>query len=81
MKWTVEAIFEGGVLRPLAPLPFQNQQRVRLTIESEALGTSDVPSTGAKPTPEGRQRLIRRLGEAGYKFSGPPPAREELYER
>ena len=34
MTITVEAIYENGVLKPAQPLPLQEQQRVRLTVET-----------------------------------------------
>jgi len=30
----VDAIYEGGVLRPLVPLPLEEHQRVRVTVSS-----------------------------------------------
>ena len=34
MSTAVEAIYEGGILRPLAPLPFAEHTRVRVSVES-----------------------------------------------
>lgn len=33
MQHSIDAIYEGGVFRPLEVLPLSDQQRVRLTIE------------------------------------------------
>lgn len=35
---TIEAIFVGGVFRPLGDVPIAENQRVRLTIESAPVG-------------------------------------------
>jgi len=34
MTLTVEAVYESGVLKPAQPLPLQEQERVRLTVET-----------------------------------------------
>ena len=36
MTLTVEAVYENGVLKPAAPLPLQEHQHVRVTIEPAA---------------------------------------------
>jgi len=33
MTLTVEAIYENGVLKPLQPLPLQEQEKVRITVQ------------------------------------------------
>jgi predicted DNA-binding antitoxin AbrB/MazE fold protein len=33
MSITVEAVYEGGVLKPSEPLPFKEHETVRLTVE------------------------------------------------
>jgi predicted DNA-binding antitoxin AbrB/MazE fold protein len=35
MSVPVEAVFENGLLRPLTPLPFANQQRVWIRVEPQ----------------------------------------------
>ena len=35
MTRTVEVVYEGGVLRPLEPLPFAENQRLRITVSEE----------------------------------------------
>ena len=73
MTQKVEAIYSGGVLKPTRELPFQEQQRVRLTVE-----TIDDPETD-------RQAAVARLkaGIASMRFfsDGPLPSREELHDR
>ena len=39
MEMTVQAVYEGGVLRPLQPVPFKDRQEVTVTISDEA----DIP--------------------------------------
>ena len=43
MSTAVEAIYEGGILRPLAPLPFAEHERVRVSVESHVVVPSDAP--------------------------------------
>ena len=43
MSLIVEAIYESGVLKPLAPLPeLKEQERVRLTLERSSVGEDAV---------------------------------------
>ena len=35
MEKTVQAVYEGGVLRPLEPVPLEDQQQVTVTISDE----------------------------------------------
>ena len=69
----VEAIYSGGVLKPTRDLSLQDQQRVRLTVE-----TIDEP-------PGDREAAVARLtaGVASMRFfsEGPLPSREELHDR
>jgi len=69
----VEAIYIGGVLKPTRELPLQDQQRVRLTVE-----TIDEPVSD-------REAAVARLkaGIASMRFfsEGPLPSREELHDR
>jgi predicted DNA-binding antitoxin AbrB/MazE fold protein len=52
MAITVEAVYENGVLRPVAALPLTENQKVRLTIEAPASPTRPaagvIPCTDAK---------------------------------
>jgi predicted DNA-binding antitoxin AbrB/MazE fold protein len=47
MSITVEAIYEGGVLKPVKPLPLRDQEKVRVTIEPE--GTLAEQTAGMLP--------------------------------
>jgi predicted DNA-binding antitoxin AbrB/MazE fold protein len=68
----VEAIYSGGVLNPTRNLSLQEQQRVRLTVE-----TIDEPDAD-------RVAAVDRLkaGIASMRFfsEGPLPSREELHQ-
>jgi len=43
MEKTVQAVYEGGVLRPLEPLPLQDLQEVTVTISDEGNIPRDHP--------------------------------------
>jgi hypothetical protein len=43
MEMTVQAVYEGGVLRPLQPVPFQDRQEVTVTISDEGNIPGDHP--------------------------------------
>jgi predicted DNA-binding antitoxin AbrB/MazE fold protein len=68
----VEAIYTGGVLKPARDLCLEDQQRVRLTVE-----TIDEPAGD-------REAAVARLkaGIASMRFfsEGPLPSREELHD-
>jgi predicted DNA-binding antitoxin AbrB/MazE fold protein len=34
MTFTIEAVYENGVLKPTQPLPFKEQERVTITVET-----------------------------------------------
>src|SRR6266852_5512133 len=36
MPITVEAVYEGGVLKPVEPLPLREHEKVRVTVQQEA---------------------------------------------
>lgn len=73
MTQKVEAIYTGGVLKPTRELCLQDQQRVRLTVETIEEPVSD------------RGAAVDRLkaGIASMRFfsEGPLPSREELHDR
>jgi predicted DNA-binding antitoxin AbrB/MazE fold protein len=73
MTQTIDAIYTGGVLKPVAELPLRENQRVRLTVE-----TIDEISND-------RDAAVSRLkaGIASMRFfsKGALPVREELHDR
>jgi predicted DNA-binding antitoxin AbrB/MazE fold protein len=60
MTFTIEAVYENGVLKPAQPLPLQEHEKVKITIQpaiSLAKQTAGmVPWTGDAETLE---RLVR----------------------
>jgi predicted DNA-binding antitoxin AbrB/MazE fold protein len=43
MEKTVQAVYEGGVLRPLEPIPLEDRQEVTVTISDEGHVPRDHP--------------------------------------
>ena len=68
-----DAIYSGGVLKPLGDVYLQESEHVRLTIER------------TQRSEQSRQLAVDRLrlGIAQMRFflAGPPPARDELHDR
>jgi len=68
-----DAIYSGGVLKPLGDISLHESERVRLTIERK------------EPSAQNRQLALERLraGIAQMRFylSGPLPSRDELHDR
>lgn len=50
---TIDAIYENGVLKPAHPLPFGEQEKVRVTVEV-------VPKEETRLTPEEAEAHVRR---------------------
>jgi predicted DNA-binding antitoxin AbrB/MazE fold protein len=68
-----EAVFTNGVLRPDEPLPLREQQRVRVTVETEEPGNGDRAAAIA--------RFRAGALASGFHSDGPYPRREDLHER
>jgi predicted DNA-binding antitoxin AbrB/MazE fold protein len=60
MPLTVEAVYENGVLRPTQPLPLQEHQTVRVTIEPEL---SWAEQTAGLLQWTGDPEILRRIAE------------------
>ena len=43
MEKTVQAVYEGGILRPLKPVPLEERQEVTVTISDKANVSNDHP--------------------------------------
>jgi len=61
MPITVEAIYEAGVLKPVEPLPLQEHEKVRITIEPKP---SWVQETYGLCAWHGDPETLRRLALA-----------------
>jgi predicted DNA-binding antitoxin AbrB/MazE fold protein len=68
-----DAIYSGGVLKPLGDVSLQESERVRLIIERK------------EPSEQSRQAALERLrvgiAQMGFFLTGPLPARDELHDR
>lgn len=60
MSITIEAVYENGLLKPVAPLPLKENERVRLTIES---GGSWAERTAGMLKWTGDPDVLRRIAE------------------
>src|SRR5262249_39957903 len=58
MSLTIEAVYENGVLRPTQPLPLQEHQKVRVTVQTE---TNWVDATAGILGWTGDPEELRRL--------------------
>ena len=73
MTQKVEAIYSGGVLKPIRDLCLQDQQRVRLTVETIDEHVGDREAAVA--------RLKAGIASMSFFSDGPLPSREELHDR
>ena len=68
-----DAIYSGGVLKPLSEVSLHESERVRLIIER------------SDPRPQARQLALERLragiSDMRFYLSGPLPRRDELHDR
>jgi predicted DNA-binding antitoxin AbrB/MazE fold protein len=69
----VEAIYADGVLKPTRELPFRDNQRVLLTIETIHEPERDREAAIA--------RLKAGIASMNFFSEGPPPRREESHDR
>jgi predicted DNA-binding antitoxin AbrB/MazE fold protein len=60
MSLTIEAVYEDGVLKPIQPLPLQEHERVRITVQA---GTNWVQETAGMIKWTGDHETLRRLAE------------------
>jgi len=62
MSITVEATWEGGVLKPVTPLPLKEHEKVRVTVVDEAAARiSRVQATAGLMGWKGDAETIERL--------------------
>ena len=60
MSTTFDAVYEDGVLKPLAPLPLNEHEKVRVTLEPK---TSLAQQTAGMLPWTGDAETLRRLAE------------------
>jgi predicted DNA-binding antitoxin AbrB/MazE fold protein len=68
-----DAIYTGGVLKPLGRISLQESERVRLTIEREDRSAPDRQAS--------LERLRAGIEQMQFFLSGPLPSRDELHDR
>lgn len=74
MTQVVEAIYTNGVLRPLTALALENEQRVRLQVET-------VEPSASVDRAAALQQLWTAMDRLNIRITGPLPSRDELHER
>jgi len=61
---TIDATYEGGVLKPQQPLPLNEHEMVRVTVEPQTAVENDRPSglspPAVPPQPSAMARIIAR---------------------
>jgi predicted DNA-binding antitoxin AbrB/MazE fold protein len=72
MAITVEAIYENGVLKPARPLPFQEHEKVQVTISSPANWVQET--AGILGWKESSQGLASYALDPEFEY---PPSPEE----
>jgi predicted DNA-binding antitoxin AbrB/MazE fold protein len=70
-----DAIFDNGVLKPLVPLSLPTKTRVKVTVDSEAVGTISV-----LPQDEWERRMLRLAKDCGVSFSDSSVSSQGLYD-
>ena len=70
MALTVEATYENGVLKPVQPLPLQEHEKVRVTIEPRS---NWVQETAGILQWTGSHEELRRFAEDAELDYPPPP--------
>lgn len=66
MTQTILAVYENGILRPLEHLQLQEQQQVRVTVESEA--TVPVQDASSQEDPLAGLRVSTGIPDLAEKF-------------
>ena len=74
MAQVTEAVYQGGVLKPIGKLDLQEQQRVHLIVE--AIQGGAAPDRAAA-----LRRLRSGIEEMQFYLSARLPRREELHDR
>jgi len=72
-RQVIDAIYTGGVLKPLGPLSLMEKERVRLSVEK----LTSTPSDRAASIREFREGIDRME----FRSDGRYPSRNELHDR
>ena len=75
MSQQIDAIYDGGVFKPLQPLALPNHSRVKLTIDLQHL-----TGTTIQPQDEWEQRLLAVAKDCGVSLPDSALSSEGLYE-
>jgi predicted DNA-binding antitoxin AbrB/MazE fold protein len=75
MSQIIHATFEDGVLKPDVPLPYPSPTRVRLIVEPLTAGGGESEKDAAW------DEIERIWDEIDVHSDGPPPSRDDLYDR
>jgi predicted DNA-binding antitoxin AbrB/MazE fold protein len=74
MPRVTEAIFSGGVLKPLTDLGLKESERVRIIVQPIAR-----PNSGGRIA--AMERLRRGIATMRFRSTGPLPTRDQLHDR
>jgi hypothetical protein len=75
MTHIIEAVVSHGMIKHSEPLPFRDQERVRVTVESIDAGQA------RKPPGRATRRMIEGFSKMRLHSGGKLPTREQLHER
>jgi hypothetical protein len=76
MTTTVEAVYQGGVFKPIRPVDLPENQRVTIVVETDTSPHRGGPveqGPGSAPGPRSLKDLVGRVP-----LSGPPPTDEDI---
>jgi predicted DNA-binding antitoxin AbrB/MazE fold protein len=83
MSEQIDAIYDGGVLKPIVPLSLPDKARVTLTIDAERSisGTSGNPINGIiEPRDEWERQLLGVARDCGVSLQDTAVSSDGLYE-
>lgn len=83
MSDPIDAIYEGGVLKPLVPLVLPDKARVTITVDAEpqTIVSASTPSGSAiKPLDDWERQLLGIARDCGVSLTDAAVGSEGLYE-
>ena len=75
MSEQIDAIYDNGVLKPLAPLSLPDKAFVKLTVEAP-----NLPESAVQPQDEWERQLIEVAKDCGVSLPDSAVSSEGLYE-